>query len=139
MIIFMVMSCQYLSVEAFSLFPSFCYFLSWMLFRLMILLSPQLYNSFFCASEPFGRHGVSLVTSAEGADVTAARRVKTVNIQPGRKTVGHSSDRYRLRWIAGIRVFLVMANRGRGSRPPKTSFGTRRSGCDVHGPLLRKC
>ena len=63
----------------------------------------------FLVLEPFVLHGVSLFTSAEGPGATVARRVKTVNIQPGRKTVGHGCDRYRLRWIMGIGAFLVHA------------------------------
>ena len=75
-------------------------------------------------------------TSAEGADVTKARRVKTVNTQPGGKTVGHGSDRYRLRWIVGIGASSIEPNHGRECRPPETSFGTRRSGYIAHGQSI---
>jgi hypothetical protein len=56
-------------------------------------------------AHPWDGHGVSPVTSAGGTDVMVARRVKTVNTQPGGKTVGAGRHRYRLRWILGIEAY----------------------------------
>ena len=57
-----------------------------------------------------------------------AMRVKTVNTQPGGKTVGGRIHRYRLRWSRGIGAQFPSSNSGTVSWAQETSFGTRGSG-----------
>ena len=57
-----------------------------------------------------------------------ATRVKTVNTQPGGKTVGDHHRRYRLRRGRGIGAHLALPNPGSRRRADETSFGTRGSG-----------
>ena len=59
------------------------------------------------------------VTLLEGTAVSLAMRVKTVNTQPGGKTVGAQQHRYRLRWIPGIGALSAQPNRSRGRRDPR--------------------
>ena len=79
---------------------------------------------------------MSLLTSDEGIGAAVARRVNTVNVQPGKKTVGCVGNRYRLRRNAGIGGTSSCPNRGRGRRPLETGFGTRRLGNVAHGQPL---